>query len=181
MSRIGRMPITVPAGVEFKNENNVVTVKGPKGTLTCAICSDITVENENGTLKLARSSEKKVVKAKHGLYRALINNMVVGVTDGFQKSLIVNGVGYKSAVQGNKLVLNIGYSHPVEFFAPEGITIECTTPTEIVIKGIDKHLVGQVAADIRSKREVEPYHAYGIRYKDEVVLRKEGKAAGKGK
>jgi len=179
MSRIGRMPITIPAGVEFKNENNVITVKGPKGTLSREISSDITVGLDNGTLTLTRSSDKKDIRAKHGLYRALINNMVVGVTNGFQKNLIINGVGYKSSVSGNKLVLNIGYSHPVEILAPEGIALECVSPTEVVVKGIDKHLVGQVAADIRSKREVEPYHAYGIRYKDEVVLRKEGKAAGK--
>jgi len=181
MSRIGKMPIALPAGVELKNENNIITVKGPKGTLTQQISSDITVANENGTLTLTRGNDKKDVRAKHGLYRALINNMVVGVTNGFQKNLIINGVGYKSSVSGNKLVLNIGYSHPVEFFAPEGITIECVTPTEVVVKGIDKHLVGQVAADIRSKREVEPYHSYGIRYKTEVVKTKEGKAAGKGK
>jgi large subunit ribosomal protein L6 len=176
------MPITLPQGVELKSENNVITVKGPKGTLTQLIESkDIAVAVDNGTVTVTRSNDQKEVRSKHGLYRALISNMVNGVTKGFEKSLIINGVGFKSSVQGSKLVLNIGFSHPVEFIVPEGITIENVSATEIVVKGIDKHLVGQVAADIRAKRVVEPYHAYGIRYKDEVVRMKEGKAAGKGK
>jgi len=180
MSRIGRMPIVLPEGVEVKVENGLVTVKGPKGQLSQQIGNkDISVAVENNTIVLSRANDKKDARAQHGLYRALINNMVVGVTKGFEKALIVNGVGYKAQVQGKKLILNIGYSHPVEIEAPEGITIECPQLTEVVVKGIDKTLVGQVAANIRAKREVEPYHSYGIRYKDEVVITKEGKTAGK--
>ncbi|MBR2029455.1 MAG: 50S ribosomal protein L6 [Clostridia bacterium] len=180
MSRIGRMPIVLPEGVEVKVENGLVTVKGPKGQLSQQIGNkDISVAVENNTVVLSRANDKKDARAQHGLYRALINNMVVGVTKGFEKALIVNGVGYKAQVQGKKLILNIGYSHPVEIEAPEGITIECPQLTEVVVKGIDKTLVGQVAANIRAKREVEPYHSYGIRYKDEVVITKEGKTAGK--
>ena len=180
MSRIGRMPIVLPEGVEVKVENGLVTVKGPKGQLSQQIGNkDISVVVENNTIVLSRANDKKEARAQHGLYRALINNMVVGVTKGFEKALIVNGVGYKAQVQGKKLILNIGYSHPIEIEAPEGITIECPQLTEVVVKGIDKTLVGQVAANIRAKREVEPYHSYGIRYKDEVVITKEGKTAGK--
>ena len=180
MSRIGRMPIVLPEGVEVKVENGLVTVKGPKGQLSQQIGNkDISVAVENNTVVLSRANDKKDARAQHGLYRALINNMVVGVTKGFEKALIVNGVGYKAQVQGKKLILNIGYSHPIEIEAPEGITIECPQLTEVVVKGIDKTLVGQVAANIRAKREVEPYHSYGIRYKDEVVITKEGKTAGK--
>ena len=179
MSRIGRMPIVLPEGVEVKVENGLVSVKGPKGQLSQQIGKEISVNVENNTVVLTRANDKKEVRAQHGLYRALINNMVVGVTKGFEKALIVNGVGYKAQVQGKKLILNIGYSHPIEIEAPEGITIECPQLTEVVVKGIDKTLVGQVAANIRAKREVEPYHSYGIRYKDEVVITKEGKTAGK--
>ena len=180
MSRIGRMPIVLPEGVEVKVENGLVSVKGPKGQLSQQIGNkDISVAVENNTVVLSRANDKKEARAQHGLYRALINNMVVGVTKGFEKALIVNGVGYKAQVQGKKLILNIGYSHPIEIEAPEGITIECPQLTEVVVKGIDKTLVGQVAANIRAKREVEPYHSYGIRYKDEVVITKEGKTAGK--
>ena len=179
MSRIGRMPIVLPEGVEVKVENGLVSVKGPKGQLSQQIGKEISVNVENNVIVLTRANDKKDVRAQHGLYRALINNMVVGVTKGFEKALIVNGVGYKAQVQGKKLILNIGYSHPVEIEAPEGITIECPQLTEVVVKGIDKTLVGQVAANIRAKREVEPYHSYGIRYKDEVVITKEGKTAGK--
>ena len=179
MSRIGRMPIALPEGVEVKVENGIVSVKGPKGQLSQQIGKEISVNIENNVIVLSRANDKKEVRAQHGLYRALINNMVIGVTKGFEKALIVNGVGYKAQVQGNKLILNIGYSHPIEIEAPEGITIECPQLTEVVVKGIDKTLVGQVAANIRAKREVEPYHSYGIRYKDEVVITKEGKTAGK--
>ena len=179
MSRIGRMPIVLPEGVEVKVEKGLVSVKGPKGQLSQQIGKEISVNVENNVIVLTRANDKKDVRAQHGLYRALINNMVVGVTKGFEKALIVNGVGYKAQVQGKKLILNIGYSHPVEIEAPEGITIECPQLTEVVVKGIDKTLVGQVAANIRAKREVEPYHSYGIRYKDEVVITKEGKTAGK--
>lgn len=179
MSRIGRMPIVLPEGVEVKVENGLVSVKGPKGQLAQQIGKEISVNIEGNTVVLTRANDKKEVRAQHGLYRALINNMVIGVTKGFEKALIVNGVGYKAQVQGKKLILNIGYSHPIEIEAPEGITIECPQLTEVVVKGIDKTLVGQVAANIRAKREVEPYHSYGIRYKDEVVITKEGKTAGK--
>ena len=179
MSRIGRMPIALPEGVEVKVENGLVSVKGPKGQLSQQIGKEISVNVENNTVVLTRANDKKEVRAQHGLYRALINNMVIGVTKGFEKALIVNGVGYKAQVQGKKLILNIGYSHPIEIEAPEGITIECPQLTEVVVKGIDKTVVGQVAANIRAKREVEPYHSYGIRYKDEVVITKEGKTAGK--
>ena len=179
MSRIGRMPIVLPEGVEVKVENGLVSVKGPKGQLSQQIGKEISVNVENNTIVLTRANDKKEVRAQHGLYRALINNMVIGVTKGFEKALIVNGVGYKAQVQGKKLILNIGYSHPIEIEAPEGITIECPQLTEVVVKGIDKTVVGQVAANIRAKREVEPYHSYGIRYKDEVVITKEGKTAGK--
>lgn len=179
MSRIGRMPIVLPEGVEVKVENGLVSVKGPKGQLSQQIGKEISVNIEGNTVVLTRANDKKEIRAQHGLYRALINNMVIGVTKGFEKALIVNGVGYKAQVQGKKLILNIGYSHPIEIEAPEGITIECPQLTEVVVKGIDKTLVGQVAANIRAKREVEPYHSYGIRYKDEVVITKEGKTAGK--
>lgn len=179
MSRIGRAPVEIPAGVEIKIEDGVVSVKGPKGTLSQKIGKNISVVAEGNELKVSRANDQKENRAQHGLYRALIHNMVVGVTKGFEKSLIINGVGYKAQMQGKKLVLNIGYSHPIEVEPPEGITIECPSLTEVVVKGYDKAQVGQVAANIRAKRVVEPYHAYGIRYKDEVVTMKEGKTAGK--
>lgn len=176
MSRIGRMPITLGAGVEAKLDGNVLTVKGPKGTLSERIDnSKINCSIEGNVIQFTRSAEDGATKAAHGMYRALAHNMVVGVTEGFSKSLIINGVGYKAQVTGKKLVLNIGYSHPVEVEPPEGITFECPTLTEIVVKGIDKEVVGQTAANIKAKRVVEPYHAYGIRYKTETVVLKEGK------
>ena len=176
MSRIGRMPITLGAGVEAKLDGNVLTIKGPKGTLSERIDnSKINCSIEGNVIQFTRSAEDGATKAAHGMYRALAHNMVVGVTEGFSKSLIINGVGYKAQVTGKKLVLNIGYSHPVEVEPPEGITFECPTLTEIVVKGIDKEVVGQTAANIKAKRVVEPYHAYGIRYKTETVVRKEGK------
>ena len=176
MSRIGRMPITIPAGVDVKIEDKHITVKGPKGTLSRTIESrHINVEMNGNVLNVVRDGETGEIKAQHGLYRALIANMVNGVTKEFEKALIINGVGYKATVQGNKLVLNIGYSHPIEMDAPEGISFACPTQTEIVVKGIDKELVGQTAANIRAKRVVEPYHAYGVRYKTETVIMKEGK------
>jgi large subunit ribosomal protein L6 len=179
MSRIGRAPIEIPAGVTFENKDNLVTVKGPLGTLTQSVDKSIDVNVENGHIVCARHSDDIAHRALHGLYRALIHNMVVGVTKGFSKSLVVNGVGYKAAVAGNKLTLNIGFSHPVDFPAPEGIKFELAAPLEIVVKGIDRQKVGQVAASIRGIKPVEPYHGYGIRYKDEVVIHKEGKTAGK--
>lgn len=179
MSRIGRAPVAIPAGVTVEVKDGFMTVKGPKGTLTQDIDSGITVSIEGGVATLARANDSKELRAKHGLYRALLQNMVNGVTVGYTKSLIINGVGYKVAKQGNKVVLNVGYSHPIEFAEIDGIKLDCPTITEITISGIDKVKVGQVAANIRSIREPEPYHGYGIRYKDEVIERKEGKTAGK--
>ena len=173
MSRIGKMPITLPAGVEFKFENGVASVKGPKGTLTREIVGNIGFEVEGNVLTVKALDDKADTNAKHGLYRALLNGMVTGVTAGFVKALEVKGVGWKAAVQGNKLVLNVGFSHPVEFVAPEGITFTCPTLTEVQVAGISKELVGQIAANIRAIRVPEPYHGYGIRYKGENVEHKE--------
>ena len=181
MSRIGKKPITLPAGVTFNYQDGVVTVKGAKGTLSRRVEEKEIGVEVNGTVVTLTCPDdaKSEVQAKHGLYRALLANMVQGVSVGFTRNLIINGVGYKAAVQGNKLVLNIGYSHPIEVVAPEGITFTCPTQTEIVVAGIDKELVGQTAANIKAKRPVEPYHAYGVRYKEETVIMKEGKKAGK--
>ncbi len=179
MSRIGRLPISIPQGVTVTVDNYVVTVKGPLGELKQDYNKAINVAVENNEVVVTRTSEDKDVKAMHGLYRALINNMVEGVTKGFSKSLTVKGVGYKVAKQGKKLVMNIGYSHPVEIEEPDGITFECPSITEIVVKGIDKDAVGQIAATIKAARKVEPYHGYGIRYTNEFVQLKEGKKAGK--
>ncbi len=179
MSRIGRAPVTVPAGVTIDVKSNQFTVKGPKGTLTQDCDPKITITVEGGVATLTRADELKDTKAKHGLYRALLQNMVKGVTDGYEKVLVVNGVGWKVQKQGNGLVLNVGFSHPVNVEAPAGITFDCPSLTEISVKGIDKVAVGQIAASIRSIRKPEPYHGYGIRYKDEVIERKEGKTAGK--
>lgn len=180
MSRIGRMHITVPAGVTVDYKDNTVTVKGPKGTLTQNIASHaIDVKVDGNIVTVERHNELKETKSLHGLYRMLIANMVQGVVTPFSKTLVIAGVGYKAAVSGNKLTMNLGYSHPVEFIAPEGITITCPDATTVVVTGISKEQVGQVAANIRSKRKVEPYHGYGLHYSDEVVVRKEGKTAGK--
>ena len=176
MSRIGRLPVTIPAGVTVDYKDNIVTVKGPKGTLTQEIADrNINIKIEGAQVYVERAREDKSVKSKHGLYRQLINNMVTGVVTPFSRTLIVNGVGWKAAVSGKKLTLNVGYSHPVDFMIPEGITITCPDQNTIVVTGISKELVGQTAATIKSKRPVEPYHAYGIRYSDEVVVMKEGK------
>ena len=176
MSRIGRLPVVIPQGVEVTvSSENVVTVKGPKGTLTREIDKCITVKVENGHVVCTRSSEEKEIKSKHGLYRKLIANMVEGVTKGFQKGLVVNGVGYRVVKQGNKVVLSIGYSHNIEVPETDGITLEVPSEKDIVVKGIDNEKVGQIAANIRSLRKPDPYHAYGIRYSDEVIARKEGK------
>lgn len=177
MSRIGNQSITVPAGVEVKVENNVVTVKGPKGTLTQDINENITLTLEGNELKVERKSDK--FKAVHGLTRTLVNNMIIGVTEGFSKTLEINGVGYRAQKQGTKLVLTLGYSHPVEFEEFDGITLEVPSQNTVIVKGIDKQVVGQVAADIRSKRPPEPYKGKGIKYAGETILRKEGKAGGK--
>ena len=179
MSRIGRMPVALPAGVTVEVKDGKMVVKGPKGTLEQDIDARIALSVENGHAVLTRANDSKELKAKHGLYRALLHNMVTGVTAGYTKGLVINGVGYKVAKQGNKIVLNIGFSHPVEFPETDGIKLDCPTQTEITVSGIDKVKVGQIAANIRSLREPEPYHGYGIRYKDEVIERKEGKTAGK--
>ncbi len=178
MSRIGNAIINLPAGVTVEAKDKVITVKGPKGTLTQAYDPVISLTVENNTVKFTRANEQGPTKAKHGLYRALTANMVKGVTEGFKKTLIVNGVGWKVSKQGKKLVMNVGFSHPVELEEIEGISIECPSQTEIVVNGIDKEKVGQFAAVVRSVREPEPYHGYGIRYSDEVIERKVGKAAG---
>ena len=178
MSRIGNALITIPAGVTVDTSNNVLTVKGPKGTLTQAYDPIITPSVEGNVIKFTRANDLGPTKAKHGLYRALCANMVKGVTEGFKKSLIVNGVGWKVAKQGKKVVMNIGFSHPVEVEEIDGITLDCPSQTEITVSGIDKEKVGQFAAKVRGIREPEPYHGYGIRYSDEVIERKVGKAAG---
>ena len=178
MSRIGNALITIPAGVTVDTSNNVLTVKGPKGTLTQAYDPIITPSVEGNVIKFTRANDLGPTKAKHGLYRALCANMVKGVTEGFKKTLIVNGVGWKVAKQGKKLVMNIGFSHPVEVEEIDGIVLDCPSQTEITVSGIDKEKVGQFAAMIRGLREPEPYHGYGIRYSDEVIERKVGKAAG---
>jgi len=175
------MPIAIPAGVVVEFVNGVVTVKGPKGTLSREIVGNIGIETEGSTLVVKALDSNADTNAKHGLYRALLQGMVTGVTTGFVKSLEVKGVGWKAAVQGNKLVLNVGFSHPVEVVAPEGIKFECPTLTEVNVVGISKELVGQIAANIRAIRVPEPYHGYGIRYKGENVEHKEGKTSGKGK
>ena len=185
MSRIGRMPIEIPANVKVEINGENLVVSGPLGTLTQKLDKQITASmgehNGKPALILTRSNDEKELKAKHGMYRALVHNMVVGVEKGYSKTLVVNGVGYKAAVNGNKLTLNIGFSHPVEFVAPAGIKIECPSLTEVKVSGINREVVGQVAANIRELKPVEPYHAYGIHYADEVVIRKEGKKASKKK
>ncbi len=181
MSRIGKQPISLPAGVTVSYEGNVMTVKGPKGTLTQDVVGDIDVQVDGNTAKVVTTSDTRDANAKHGLYRALLQNMVTGVSSGFTKTLTIAGIGWKANMQGQKLVLNVGYSHPVDIVPPAGITIACPTATQIDVSGIDKVLVGQVAANIRSVRKPEPYHGYGISYKDEVIERKEGKTGGKGK
>lgn len=180
MSRIGRLPITLPDGVSVKFSDGVVTVTGKLGTLTQVIENkDIDVVIEGNHVEVKRKNEVKATKAAHGLYRALIFNMVEGVSKGYAKGLVIAGVGYRVQLNGKDLVLNVGYSHPVNVAAPAGITFECPNTTEITVKGIDKVLVGQTAANIKAIRKPEPYHGYGIRYKDETILRKEGKTAGK--
>ena len=181
MSRIGRKPITLPAGVEFKVEGNVVTVKGPKGTLTQKINPVISVEQQGNEVLVTRPNDEKEARSLHGLTRTLIHNMVVGVTEGYKKELEVNGVGYRVQKQGSNLVMNLGYSHQVIVSEIPGITIEAPGPNQIIISGADKQLVGQFAAEVREKRPPEPYKGKGIKYVDEHIRRKEGKAGGKGK
>lgn len=180
MSRIGRMPIAVPAGVTVTvADGNVVTVKGPKGTLTKELHPDMIIKTEGSEVTVSRPSEIKMHKALHGLTRTLLNNMVVGVTDGFEKKLEVNGVGYRAQLQGKKLVMNLGYSHLVEMEPVDGVTIEVPSANEIIIKGIDNQVVGQFAAKVREKRPPEPYKGKGIKYATEHIRRKEGKTGSK--
>ncbi|MEZ0536790.1 50S ribosomal protein L6 [Caldicellulosiruptoraceae bacterium PP1] len=181
MSRIGRKPIQIPNGVDVKVEGNVITVKGPKGQLTRELHPDMIVEIENGQILVKRPTDNRNHKALHGLTRTLIANMVEGVTKGYEKSLEIVGVGYRAAKQGKKLVLTIGYSHPVEIEEPNGITIEVPDQNKIVIKGIDKQQVGNFAANIRGIREPDPYLGKGIKYANEVLKLKEGKAGKGGK
>ena len=180
MSRIGRMPIAIPTGVTVDiAENNKVTVKGPKGTLERVLPSEMDIKVEDGNIVVARPNDLKKMKALHGLTRSLLNNMVVGVTDGYEKKLEVNGVGYRAAKQGKKLVLNLGYSHPVEMEDPEGVETVLDGQNIIIVKGIDKEKVGQFAAEIRDKRRPEPYKGKGIKYADETIRRKVGKTGKK--
>lgn len=177
MSRIGNRKIVVPAGVTVTNENNLVTVKGPKGELSLELIKGINVEQTENTLVVTRPNDEKATKAMHGTTNANIQNMIKGVTEGFKKGLEIIGVGYRFNVKGNTLVVNAGYSHPVELEIPTGLTVESVSNTEITVSGIDKFLVGKFAAEVRSIREPEPYKGKGIRYKDEYVRRKEGKKA----
>ena len=176
MSRIGRKPIAIPTGVDVKIAGNVVTVKGPKGTLECATHRDMSVAVENNEIIVTRPSEDKEHRSLHGLTRTLVANMVEGVTEGFKKELEINGVGYRAAKQGKNLVMNLGYSHQVIVPEIDGITIDVPAPNKIVISGPDKQKVGQFAAEVREKRPPEPYKGKGIKYVDETIIRKEGKA-----
>lgn len=180
MSRIGKKEIIVPSGVTVQiDENNLVSVKGPKGELTQLISKDITVNQEDGKLTVTRPSDHKTHRALHGLSRTLINNMIVGVTEGYSKKLEIVGVGYRAAKQGKKLVLSLGFSHPVEMEDPEGIEVEVPTQTEIIVKGINKQQVGNYASKIRDWRKPEPYKGKGIKYSGEHIRRKEGKTGKK--
>jgi len=181
MSRIGRAPIAIPANVTVTVDSQTVKVKGPKGELTRDIHKDMILEIENGTLLVKRPTDNKLHRSLHGLTRTLINNMVIGVTAGFTKTLEINGVGYRAAKAGNKLALTLGFSHPVEVEPPAGITIDVPAPNRIVISGSNKEMVGELAAKIRGYREPEPYKGKGIKYEGEVIRRKVGKAGGKGK
>jgi large subunit ribosomal protein L6 len=178
MSRIGKEPVTIPSGVDVTLDDGVLTVKGPKGTLTQPIHPDMTVAIEDGQVVVTRPDDEREHRALHGLIRSLIANMVVGVTEGYQRNLDIVGVGYRAAPRGSGLTIQVGYSHPVEVDAPEGIEFAVPTPTKIEIRGTDKQLVGQVAANIRAIRKPEPYKGKGIRYEGEQVRRKAGKAAG---
>ncbi|MBQ2113811.1 MAG: 50S ribosomal protein L6 [Selenomonadales bacterium] len=181
MSRIGRAPITVPAGVTITQNGNVVTVKGPKGELTREFVADMIIEVADNTITVKRPTDNKEHRALHGLTRTLLNNMVVGVTAGFSKTLEINGVGYRAAKQGNNINLSLGFSHPVIVEPPTGITFEVPAPNRIIVSGINKEVVGAMAAKIRGYRQPEPYKGKGIKYEGEVIRRKVGKAGGKKK
>ena len=176
MSRIGRLPIAVPATVDVTIDGRTVTVKGPKGTLTRSLHPDMSIAREDATLVVTRPTEQKTHKQLHGLTRTLVNNMVIGVSDGYRKGLEITGVGYRATLNGRKLQLNLGYSHPVEIDPPDGISFEVESPTRLAVVGIDKELVGQIAATVRSTRKPEPYKGKGVRYAGEQVRRKAGKA-----
>ena len=178
MSRIGKRPITIPSGVEITVDNTMVTVKGPKGTLSQNIGKNLTLNIEGNVLNIVNNGKEKDSNAKYGLYRQLINNMVVGVSEGYKKTLTINGVGYKAIMKGNDVELGLGYSHPILVKAEEGITLSCDK-NSVTVSGINKEQVGQFAARIRAFRPVEPYHAYGVYYSDEVVRRKEIKSGKK--
>ena len=179
MSRIGNKPITVPEGVEVTLNDNTITTKGPKGTLTREIHKNMKVVLENNVITVSRPDDEPLNRSLHGLTRTLINNMLVGVKEEYKRELQINGVGYRAQKQGNKLVMNLGYSHPVEMDAPEGITFDVPNPNQIIVRGIDKELVGQTAAVIRTKRPPEVYRGKGIKYAEEIIRRKEGKAGKK--
>lgn len=180
MSRIGKMPVAVPAGVTVTvAEGNLVTVKGPKGELTRQFAHELSIEQKDGHLEVTRPNDLKRIKALHGLTRTLLHNMVTGVTEGYQKVLEINGVGYRAAKQGKKLVLSLGYSHPVEMEDPDGIETVMDGQNKIIVKGISKEKVGQYAAEIRTKRPPEPYKGKGIKYDTEVIRRKVGKTGKK--
>jgi len=182
MSRIGKMPIDVPKGVDVKiTDDNKVTVKGPKGTLENTFNSKMIIRRDGDTIIVERPSDEKQYKSLHGLTRTLVNNMVVGVTTGFEKTLEINGVGYRAQKQGNKIVMTLGYSHPVEMVEPPGLTAEVVGQNKIIVRGIDKQAVGEFAAKIRIKRKPEVYKGKGIKYEHEVIRRKEGKSGAKGK
>ena len=180
MSRIGRAPITIPAGVDVKvDEGNVITVKGPKGELKQQLEPTMDIKVDGGVVTVARPSDEPANRSLHGLTRTLLNNMVIGVTTGFTKTLEINGVGYRASKEGKNLVLNVGYSHPVNIPDTDDVQTEVPNPNQIIVKGIDKQKVGQFAAEIRGKRPPEPYKGKGIKYADEVIIRKEGKTGAK--
>ena len=180
MSRIGKKPVVIPAGVTVNvAEGNVVTVKGPKGELTNTFNADMIIKQEGAVLTVSRPDDQHEHKSLHGLTRTLLSNMVVGVSKGFSKELEINGVGYRASKEGNKLVLNIGYSHPVNMEETDGVTVEVPAPNKVIVNGIDKQKVGQFAAEVREKRPPEPYKGKGIKYVDEVIRRKAGKTGAK--
>ncbi len=180
MSRIGKLPVAIPSGATVTvTPDNVVTVKGPKGQLVRAMRTEVTIVVENNSVVVSRDNDLKNVRALHGLTRALINNMIIGVTEGFAKTLELVGVGYRAQLQGKKLVMNLGYSHPVEIEPVEGVTFETPAATKVVVRGIDKEVVGAVAAEVRGWRKPEPYKGKGIKYDNEVIRRKEGKTGKK--
>ena len=179
MSRIGRKPITLPKGVEVKIEGAEVMVKGAKGSLRFDLMPDISIEMKDSQIHVSRANDEKRNRAAHGMTRAILNNMVTGVSQGFERVLEIIGVGYRAQMQGSNLVMSLGFSHPIEVTPPAGIELAVDGPTKVIIRGVDKQLVGQVAADIRGYRPPEPYKGKGIRYADEFIIRKAGKAGGK--